>query len=266
MFEKIYHDYLLHKNSLNTEERDEGTEGWYHASGAGLCSRKLYYQSIEKIPVQPKSFKALEAKKRSGIRKMGLGTIIHDNIQNALIYYNNIYNNNINNDIVEKEKKELTYKKKSFEVEGEVTIPSLNVRGFYDILLLEDSADHDTPLVKLYDIKTVGVYQWAQRFGKINPAPPGGHYYLQLGTYGLALREKFGNLDYMGLIFYNTDTQIMREVSVPLSYADDARRYWHSIKEEHAKGVPEFRLGTSPVDKWVCNYCDFQSHCRPPKF
>ena len=120
--------------------------------------------------------------------------------------------------------------------------------------------------MKLYDIKTVGVYQWAQRFNKINPAPPGGHYYLQLGTYGLALREKFGNLDYMGLIFYNTDTQIMREVSVPLSYADDARRYWYSINEEHAKGVPEFRLGTSPVEKWACNYCDFQSHCKPPRF
>ena len=136
MFEKIYHDYLLHKKSVNTEERYEGKEGWYHASGAGLCSRKLYYQSIEKLPVPSKNFKALDAKKRSGIRKMGLGTIIHDNIQNALIYYNNIYNNNINNDIVEKEKKEPTYKKKSFEVEGEVLIPSLNVRGFYDILLL----------------------------------------------------------------------------------------------------------------------------------
>ena len=266
MFEKIYHDYLLHKNSVNTEERYEGNEGWYHASGAGLCSRKLYYQSIEKIPVPPKSFKALDAKKRSGMRKMGLGTIIHDNIQNALIYYNNIYNNNINNNIVEKEKKELTYKKKSFEVEGEVTIPSLNVRGFYDVLLLEDSEEYDTPLVKLYDIKTVGTYQWKRRFNEAYQPEPGGYYYLQLGTYGLALREKYGNLDHMGLIFYNIESQTMREVEVPVTFADTARRYWYSINEEHSRGVPGFRLGTSPVEKWACNYCDFKSHCNPPKF
>ena len=114
MFEEIYHDYLLHKNEVNTEERYKGKEGWYHASGAGLCSRKLYYQSVEKVPVEKKSFEDLDAKKRSGMRKMGLGTIIHDNIQNALIYNNNIYNNNINNNNIVnvKEKKEILSKKK----------------------------------------------------------------------------------------------------------------------------------------------------------
>ena len=263
MFEEIYHDYLLHKNSVNTEERYKGKEGWYHASGAGLCSRKLYYQSVEKLEIPFKNFKEYGHKKRAGLRKMGLGTIIHENIQSSLLY-NNIYNNN--NILDKKEKKESTYKKKKFEVEGEITIPSLNVRGFYDILLLEESDDYDTPLVKLYDIKTVGTYQWKQRFNQAYPPEPGGHYYLQLGTYGLALREKYGNLDYMGLIFYNIESQTMREVEIPVTYADNARRYWYSINEEHARGVPEFRLGTSPVEKWACNYCDFVKHCNPPKF
>ena len=104
MFEKIYHDYLLHKNSLNTEERYEGKEGWYHASGAGLCSRKMYYQSVEKLQMPSKNFSELDSKGQRGIRKMGLGTIIHENIQNALIYYNNIYYNTHSK---EKEKKEL---------------------------------------------------------------------------------------------------------------------------------------------------------------
>ena len=43
MFEQIYHEYLVHQNELNREERYEGNEDWYHASGAGLCSRKLYF-------------------------------------------------------------------------------------------------------------------------------------------------------------------------------------------------------------------------------
>ena len=51
MFEEIYHDYRIHKNSVNTEERYKGKEDWYHASGAGLCSRKLYYQSVEKLEI-----------------------------------------------------------------------------------------------------------------------------------------------------------------------------------------------------------------------
>ena len=34
------------EDEVNVEERYEGNEGWYHASGAGLCSRKLYYGPI----------------------------------------------------------------------------------------------------------------------------------------------------------------------------------------------------------------------------
>ena len=113
MFEEIYHDYLLHKNSVNTEERYKGKEGWYHASGAGLCSRKLYYQSIEKVEVPSKNFKEYGHKKRGGLRKMGLGTIIHENIQSSLLLYNNIYNNTIE----QKEKKKyLLTKRKSLKL------------------------------------------------------------------------------------------------------------------------------------------------------
>ena len=63
MFEDIYHQYLLHKNEENRKERYEGNEGWYHASGAGLCSRKLYYESVEKAtPTNPPNKKSnLEA-------------------------------------------------------------------------------------------------------------------------------------------------------------------------------------------------------------
>ena len=105
MFEEIYHDYLLHKNEVNVEERYKGNEGWYHASGAGLCSRKLYYESVEKVKVPLKKFSELDSKGQKGMRKMALGTIIHENIQDALLYYNIYYN--------KKEKKELLSQKKN---------------------------------------------------------------------------------------------------------------------------------------------------------
>ena len=259
MFEEIYHEYLNHKNEQNRKERYEGNEGWYHASGAGLCSRKLYFESVEKAtPTNPANKKSM--------RIMGLGTIVHKELQDSLIYYNNIYNN-INCTI--KEKKEIpSYKKKSlenlkFHIEGEVSISSLNVRGFYDVVSQDCSASSTEPITRLHDIKTIGTFQWSKRFSKTNPVES-GHHYLQLGTYGLGIKEQFGSLDEMSLIYYNKDNSTMRKSVVPLSYVDQARRYWYNINEEHAKGLPQFRAGTSPVHKWVCNYCQFKDHCNPP--
>ena len=261
MFEEIYHEYLIHKNEENRKERYEGNEDWYHASGAGLCSRKLYYESVEKVkPTNPPNKKSL--------RIMGLGTVMHTEIQNALVYYNNIYNN-ISHET--KEKKEIpSYKKKSaefkdikFKIEEEITIPSFKVRGFYDVFSQDFSASSTEPINRLYDIKTIGTFQWSLRFSKTKPVES-GHHYMQLGTYGLALKEKYGTVESMGLIYYNKDNSSMKASVVPMSYMDQAKRYWHSINEEHAKGLPAFKLGTSPVSKWVCNYCQFKSYCNPP--
>ena len=111
-------------------------------------------------------------------------------------------------------------------------------------------------------------YKWARHFPKgvrtiVNEAE---NYRLQLATYGIAIKEEYGNLDYMAFIYYNINTQTMRESSIPLDYLDKARRYWYSVNEEHSKGVPKFRLGTSTAESWVCNYCDFKGHCKPPIF
>ena len=85
MFEEIYHDYLLHLNEKNRQERYKGNEGWYHASGAGLCSRKLYFESVERAkPTNPANKKSM--------RIMGLGTAMHKEIQSSLLYYNNYSN------------------------------------------------------------------------------------------------------------------------------------------------------------------------------
>jgi hypothetical protein len=230
MFEQIYHEYLLHLNEENRKARYDGKEDWYHASGAGLCSRKLYFESIEKAtPTNPPNKKSL--------RIMGLGTAMHKEIQDSLIYYNNIYNNI---SCTTKEKKEKpSYKKKSFDhmkfhIEGEITVPSVKVRGFYDVVSQDCSASTTEPITRLHDIKTIGTFQWSKRFSKTHPVES-GHHYLQLGTYGMAIKEQFGNLDSMSLLYYNKDNSTMRESVVPLTYVDQAKRYWYTINEEHSK-------------------------------
>ena len=203
------------------------------------------------------------------MRKMRVGTILHEDIQNSLILYNNIYNNNnilqdnIKHDISQNNiTQEYNVK---FDVEGEIRLPSLNVRGFYDVVSKDFSADKDTPKVKLYDIKTTANFSFARKFSsKLSSPQENRNHYLQLGTYGLGLREKYGDVDQMSVIYYNKDNSTMREVVVPNMFIDEAKRYWYSINEEHSKGLPGFNFGTSPANNWICGYCQFKSRCNPP--
>ena len=75
--EGIYSDYLDKKQEENRLNRYSGKENWYHASGAGSCSRKLYFESVEQAePSNP-----LDAKTK---RLLRLGSVIHDDIQSSL--------------------------------------------------------------------------------------------------------------------------------------------------------------------------------------
>ena len=257
MFEQIYQQYLIKKNEENRKDRYDGNEGWYHASGAGLCSRKLYFESVEKTkPTNPPN--------KSSMRKMRVGTILHQDIQDSLILYNNIYNNiqdNIKKDNILQSNITQEYNVK-FDVEGEIRLPSLNVRGFYDVVSRDCSAEKT---VKLYDIKTTASFSFARKFSRklITPQENRNHY-LQLGTYGLGLREEGLDVDQMSIIYYNKDNSTMREVVVPNMFIDEAKRYWYSINEEHSKGLPGFNFGTSPANAWICGYCQFKSRCNPP--
>ena len=149
-----------------------------------------------------------------------------------------------------------------FDVEGEIRLPSLNVRGFYDVVSRDCSAEKT---VKLYDIKTTASFSFARKFSRklITPQENRNHY-LQLGTYGLGLREEGLDVDQMSIIYYNKDNSTMREVVVPNMFIDEAKRYWYSINEEHSKGLPGFNFGTSPANAWICGYCQFKSRCNPP--
>ena len=250
--EGIYTDYLDKKQEENRLKRYSGKESWYHASGSGSCSRKLYFESIEQIkPSNP-----LDDKTK---RLLRLGSIVHDDFQESLVTYNrDIYNRDNNRDISSDKEKENKEKEIKFHTEQEITIDELNVRGFYDIVSEGEE-------VYLYDLKTCGGYSWKLKFGRKQSFNPSIHYELQLGTYGYAVKQQFGRLDGMFLYYYNKDTSMMRAVSVPLTYISRAYLFWKNVKDEHKQGLPPFRKGVSPVQDWQCNYCQFLNHCNPPK-
>ena len=258
---EIYNDYALYQREQNRVERYEGNEEWYHASGAGSCSRKLYFESV----TQTKPTNSIERKSHRILR---LGTILHDDFEKAFKLYNNqVYNslvyttsNNTSNNIHSSKKENKNKEKITFHLEGEVRIEELNVRGFYDIV-----AEKKDNGVYLYDLKSTASYSWRMKFGR-NKAnnEPSIHYELQLGTYGYAIQQKFGRLDGMFLLFYNKDTSQMKQVEIPESFVSRAYLFWKNVNDEHKMGVPMFRKGVSPVQAWQCKYCQFLDHCTPP--
>ena len=249
--ENIYTDYMKAKQEENRKERYEGMEMFYHGSGAGMCSRKLYYQSIEKAEEtnQPNA---------KSNRIMRLGTIVHEDFEKAFSLYNNIiynkliYNNNKDN----KKKNNIKEKQLEFLYENEVIIDELNVRGFYDLVVKSKEE------VYLYDIKTMGSWPWKYKIA--NGGTGSENHHLQLATYGLAIKKEFGRLDGMFLLYYNKDNSDMKQIEVPIGMLENAENYWKNIRKEHVNGLPQFKLGASPVEVWNCSYCNYYDHCNPP--
>ena len=250
---QIYAQYLSTENEKNRLERYDGNESYYHASGSGTCSRKLYFQSVSKV--EPTNLP-----NSTSIRIMRLGTVVHEDIQNSLILYNN---NNINNNINSNISSELhkTIEKDSFVIEGEIIIKELNVRGFFDLLQIQNEGERGSEFF-LYDIKTAADYSFKKLFG-MGKQSRMEHQELQLATYGYALKEEHGRLDGMYLMYYNKSTSVIKYKEVPLSTMNTAYMFWANIKKEHSKGLPPFQDGVSPVMKWECNYCNFLDHCKP---
>ena len=254
--EEYYLEYINKKNEENYQKRYVDKESYYHASGAGFCSRKLYYQSVEKAEPTNET-------PSLGKMKMRFGSIFHDDFQNALVNNNMLTNNNIYINTKNKEKNKVLYKKKvKFHVEQEIIIPDLNVRGFYDVVA--EQQEEETRIY-LYDLKTVASYPWMRKFGR-NITDTSENYKLQLGTYGAAVKEQFGRLDGMYLYFYNKDTSQIRNVFVSDNYVRLAKNYWRNIQREHAQGLPQFIKGISPAEQWACGYCEFLDHCNPPDY
>ena len=102
-YQSLYHDELIEKNKKQREEinKVKPSEPHYRPSSSGMCSRKIYYETILKVEPIPVDKRVQ--------RLFRLGDLIHNDIQQAFkktekndSYYN-IYNIYINNIYIEKE-------------------------------------------------------------------------------------------------------------------------------------------------------------------
>ena len=227
--QKIYEDWLRKGNDLHQKKRYQGKEKWFHASSAGMCVRKHYFQHV--ADVQPKPVDD------DTMRLFRLGDLVHGDIQEALIDYARTNGSQI-------------------MIEREIQLPDVNVRGFLDVIIVEDNA--------LYDIKTCNAWKWKSLFGRKPDPNPSVNYNIQLGTYGWWFEEHTGNkLKKLALLYYNKDNSRMKEKVVPVSYIKKAKEYWYYVKENFKTGNPPIELGIAPVYKWECNpkYCNFYEVC-----
>ena len=114
-------------------------------------------------------------------------------------------------------------------------------------------------------IKTAADYSFKKLFGQVKAySNPMQHHEMQLATYGYGVKEQFGRLDAMYLLYYNKNNSVMNWKQVPLPLLSTSYMFWANVKKEHSKGLPGFRDGVSPVMKWECNYCQFADHCETP--
>jgi len=133
--EDIYHKWLRKGNRIHQRKRYDGYEQWFHASASGMCMRKHYFQHV--AGVKP------EEVGDDTLRLFRLGDVVHSDIQEALIEHASLNGSQI-------------------MIEREIRLPDVNVRGFLDIIIVEDQA--------LYDIKTCNSRKWKTLFGR-NPDP-----------------------------------------------------------------------------------------------
>ena len=235
----VYHSYLVH-----LESKRERTKNKFHASSAGSCFRKQMYSYYD-FPQDTKDDKSY--------RVLRLGTIVHEDIENALIHYG-----------------QQTHDGRIY-IEHEVEIEPLNLVGTFDVG--EMIKDRGNITFNLYDIKTAALFTWSKKFAReiINRDPKVDmNYKMQLGTYALAMNEKH-DLDKinMYLVWYRKNDSFVRETLVNNKWIDKALEYWtevNEILEESGKKfeedlTPGIYPGVPARPEWECGYCPYYSIC-----
>jgi len=233
-FEKILGTWMDYCNESNRLERYDGMEKWFGGSSSGSCRRKLFYKA--------NSYKKTNETSQSSLRKMRLGTIFHEDMEQALQMFND-------------QSQMDGWEKGKFHIEKELRVPELNLRGFADAIF---EAPDDK--IYLYDFKTAGSFPWKLKFGRTGKQDD-ERYSLQLGSYGEAVKRTFGRLDGMYLVYYNKDNSDMRDVEVPLHYTEKAVEWWTKTGDVHKKGLPPLSPSENPSAAWECNYCEWKDLC-----
>ena len=256
---QIYDRYIKKLNDKKNAVR-YSDRSWFHSSSAGLCVRKHFYSSVSQDKGAPI--------KDDTMRLFRLGDVVHEDIQNAV------------RDYADSNALPILIEKKLY-------LEDYNVRGFIDLALL----DRNT----LYDIKTCNSWKWSKMFGRGSNGMPDLHQQLQLATYGIWVREEYDIQDLkLAMVYYNKNTSAIREVELMSDeMMAEAELYWEKVNdmlepvhmgettdlddrgidmETHFVTdmphigqvifeIPPIELGTSPVQEWECNYCQFADDC-----
>ena len=236
--EEIYASELEREQLIN-RAKYKNHEGWFSASSAGSCFKKLMLRREGKQ--EPDMDKRV-------MRLLRLGTIVHEDIQRAIT--NSEEMSNINYTIM---------------MEKRVEMSDLKVVGHLDIGILDKTNGN----LKVIDIKTCASYKWRMKFGR-KPDPKGNpNYNMQLATYLKALGNEVntdGALE-MSLLWYNKDTSELREEHIEVEHlVERAMEYWEELNEYSENTTSEdLEVGSYgvPMENWECRYCGFKDiYCK----
>ncbi len=264
---EVYNDWLDH-NQEQRKTEFKHLKGYFSASSAGSCYKKNIFKLF--------GFKEKEIEKRSK-RLLRLGTIIHNDFEEAMHYYIKTRGDDISDEY-------------EFFIEKEILLDKYNVAGHLDLAIL----DKKRQKLIVYDYKTKGSYPWKLQFGR-NPKPKTMfNYEMQLATYAMGMSKKEGaDLGVeMALVYYNKDTSVIKQVNVEVKYADMAREYWDTLNnwkdmlheslplhrkfaiafegeaiedsdiiKEINNLMPKEDIEGIPFENWECRYCPFDHIC-----
>ena len=228
--EIAYHNWLKKLNEINGNTRYQQKPPSLGASSAGLCNLKHYFKlkGAHKIPSTYKD-----------MSKMRLGTLVHEDIQQALQYYFD------------------------GKVMSEISIQYNKVKGHLDVVV---EIDKDTCV--LIDIKTMNAYGWSKKYGRNKLPDTATWNKMQVATYALGLVSCYGyKTVHMYLLNYSKNTSLMRFEPVSDEYIDRAIEYWENLDtllEKWLRTKPEdmkWNNIQAPMHKWECKYCEYSMYC-----
>ena len=234
--EQIYEDFIASTQKENRKKYDE-FKGWYSASSAGQCYKKQWY----KIHLDEDD--TITDKRVN--RLLRLGTIVHKDIEDAIIRYKQF------NDITE-----------NILSEEQIKLPDLNVVGHCDLAVIHENAG------KVFDFKTVHSYKWKMKFGRKPEKNSAVNYKLQVGTYALGIMDKH-DVEFMdmSILWYKKDDSMLREEKLDNDYISHAIDYWDDLHNTIKDMTNEDDLvknisANTPVMDWECRYCIYQDRCK----
>lgn len=230
---KIYDEYIANIEKVKKAEMGGYRHDKFRASYGGRCIK------IHQYWIANEKERELDAEQ---LRLFRLGTIVHEDIQNAV---KTPHPMNV-----------------EFFAEKELHISKFNVIGTADIIIV----NHESKEIHIYDIKTANWYKWRMLFGAKPDINASKTYNIQIKTYEQGIRELYGD-EYKIipiLYYYNKDTSEMRMMGVNTKQGDETEKYWNFINSNiEEKFEPANDIG-APFEEWECNYCSYSHICKSP--